>query len=438
MTPRQLFSGIFALSLFLSACQPPSGGSPVTPQPTLSPPTALTATVPFQPTLLSPTSEPTAVPPSPLPSAEAGGNNSTAAPPTPVPARIPDPAAYTWAPVISAITAPTDIKNAGDGSGRLFILEQPGRIRFLKNGQLLDAPFLDISGQVGSNGSERGLLGLVFHPKFSENGYFYVNFTDRDGNTRISRFTANGDSADPASEEQLLFVQQPFPNHNGGALAFGPDGYLYIGLGDGGSQGDPYGNAQSRNSLLGKILRIDVDHGGAYAIPNSNPYANSGEVHPEIWAYGLRNPWRFSFDHLTGDLWIGDVGQDLWEEIDFVAAGTPGGLNFGWNKMEGTHPYKGSNQPEFTAPVAEYPHGPECSVTGGYVYRGAALPAWQGIYFYGDYCSGKIWGLASPGRGHSQLLFQTGFKISTFGVDEAGELYVADYNGTIYRLEKHP
>jgi glucose/arabinose dehydrogenase len=320
----------------------------------------------------------------------------------------------------------------------LFIVEQPGRIRILKNGQLLDAPFLDIRDRVGSNGSERGLLGLAFHPKFAENGYFYVNYTDRDGNTHIARFTAKGDSADPASEKRLLFVQQPFPNHNGGALAFGPDGYLYIGLGDGGSQGDPYGNAQSLNSMLGKILRIDVDHGDPYAIPADNPFVNSGGAYKEIWAYGLRNPWRFSFDRLTKDLWIGDVGQDLWEEIDFVSAGTPGGLNFGWNKMEGRHPYKGSNQPEFTAPVAEYPHGAECSVTGGYVYRGAALPEWQGVYFYGDYCSGKIWGLPRPALGQSQLLFQTGFRISTFGVDEAGELYVADYNGTIYRLEKHP
>lgn len=419
---RQLFIGIFALSLTLSACQPPSGDSPNSPQPTLPLPAVLTATIP----------------PSPPPSAEAGVNNPTAAPPAPNPGHIPDAAAYTWAQVVSGITAPTDIKNAGDGSGRLFILEQPGRIRILKDGQLLDPPFLDITDRVGSNGSERGLLGLAFHPKFAQNGYFYVNYTDKDGNTHIARFTANGDSADPASEKKLLFAQQPFPNHNGGALAFGPDGFLYIGLGDGGSQGDPYGNGQSKNSLLGKILRIDVNNGNPYAIPADNPFANSGGVKKEIWAYGLRNPWRVSFDRLTNDLWIGDVGQDLWEEIDFVPAGTPGGLNFGWNKMEGTHPYSGSNQPEFTTPVAEYPHGQECSVTGGYVYHGAALPEWQGVYFYGDYCSGRVWGLASPVLGQAQLLFETGFRISTFGLDEAGELYVADYNGAIYRLEKRP
>jgi len=212
-----------------------------------------------------------------------------------------------------------------------------------------------------------------------------------------------------------------------------------IGLGDGGSAGDPYGNAQSGNALLGKILRIDVDHGDPYSIPADNPYASSSNVHPEIWAMGLRNPWRFSFDRLTGDLWIGDVGQNLWEEIDFVPAGTPAGLNFGWNEMEATHPFKGNNQAGFTAPAAEYPHGAECSVTGGYVYRGQALPEWQGVYFYGDYCSGAIWGLTSPPQGTTPvLLFQTGFKISTFGVDQDGELYVADYAGTIYRLEKRP
>jgi glucose/arabinose dehydrogenase len=342
---------------------------------------------------------------------------------------------------VAGITDPTDIKNAGDGSGRLFILEQPGQILILKNGALLADPFLDIRDRVGNNGSERGLLGLAFHPKFSQNGYFFVNYTDKNGNTHVARFTASADSANPDSEKQLLFVQQPFPNHNGGALAFGPDGYLYIGLGDGGSAGDPYGNAQSGNTLLGKILRIDVDGADPYAIPASNPYAASGEGRKEIWAKGLRNPWRFSFDRLTGDRWIGDVGQNLWEEIDFVPAGklagAPAGLNFGWNKMEASHPYNGSDQPEFTPPVAEYPHGAECSVSGGAVYRGAALPAWQGVYFYGDYCSGAVWGLASPPQGNQPiLLFQTGFKISTFGVDEAGELYVADYNGAIYRLER--
>jgi glucose/arabinose dehydrogenase len=418
--PRQLFTGIFVLSLCLSAC------SSIAPQPT-----SVSSTLP------PPKVQIAATPPSPLPSAEAGNNHPTAAPPAPILVEIPEPAAYTWAQVVSGVTNPVDLQNAGDGSGRLFIVEQPGQIRVLKAGQLLEAPFLDIRNRVGSNGSERGLLGLAFHPKFVENGYFYVNYTARDGNTRIARFTASGERADPASELALLSVQQPFANHNGGALAFGPDGYLYIGLGDGGSGGDPYDNAQSLNTWLGKILRIDVNTlETPYGVPADNPF--NDQRLSEIWAIGLRNPWRFSFDSVTGDLWIGDVGQNQWEEINFVPAGTPGGLNFGWNRVEASYPFKGSYQPEFTAPVAEYSHGAECSVTGGYVYRGAALPEWQGIYFFGDYCSGKVWGLASPPLGQTQAFFQTGFRISTFGVDEAGELYLADYNGAIYRLQKRP
>jgi glucose/arabinose dehydrogenase len=358
-----------------------------------------------------------------------------------VPTQIPDPAAYTLTRVDGSLANPTDIKNAGDGSGRLFILEQPGRIRIVKDGQLLGTAFLDITDRVRSDGSEQGLLGLAFHPKFSQNGFFYVNYTDKNGDTHISRFTASGasgDSADPASEKQVLFVNQPFQNHNGGALAFGPDGFLYIGLGDGGSQGDPYGNGQSTSTLLGKILRIDVDNGDPYAIPADNPFANNNNGSKEIWAYGLRNPWRFSFDRSTNDLWIGDVGQAQWEEIDFVPAGTPGGLNFGWNKMEGMHPYKDNNRPILTMPIIEYPHGVGCSVTGGYVYRGSALPEWQGVYFYGDYCSGKIWGLINGPLKRPKLLFDSDLRVSTFGEDEAGELYVADYNGAIYRLEKLP
>ena len=425
--PRFLFIGILVLSLTLTACQAPSGDSV---------PAAAVATsrpLPAPATLVSPS--PT---PAPLPSAEV--LTVTPAPaPTLAPVSFPDPARYTWAPVVTGLTAPTDLRSAGDGSGRLFILEQRGVIRVFSQGQLAAAPFLDITERIGSNGSEQGLLGLAFHPKFAENGYLYVNYTDRQGTTHLSRFTASGASADPASEVQLLTQSQPFANHNGGSLAFGPDGYLYAGLGDGGSGGDPYDNAQSLQTWLGKTLRLDVNTVDTpYGVPMSNPF--NDQRLSEIWALGLRNPWRFSFDSLTGDLWIADVGQNQWEEIDFVPAGSAGGLNFGWNRMEGTHPYNGGAQPEFTAPVAEYPHGPECSVTGGYVYRGAALPEWQGIYFYGDYCTGKIWGLATPPLvgAAPKLLFETGFRISTFGVDEAGELYVADYGGAIYRLEKRP
>lgn len=400
----------------------------------LSPPTQV-----IQPSLPPPraeTSLPTN-PPAPASSTSPTPTNSpqSATPPATTAARLPDPAAYRWQQVVDGLEAPTDIQSAGDGSGRLFVLEKPGRIRIIKDGRLQPTPFLDITGQVGSLGSEQGLLGLAFHPKFSQNGYFFVNYTDQDGNTHIARFIARGDAADPASEKRLLFVQQPFANHNGGGLAFDPSGMLVIGLGDGGSQGDPYGNGQSKNTFLGKLLRLNVDTGDPYAIPADNPFASAGG-RAEIWYFGLRNPWRFSFDRQTGDLWIADVGQDLWEEIDFVPAGKTGGLNFGWNAMEGKHPYKGVDQPGFTPPVAEYSHAYGCAVTGGYVYRGSALPAWQGVYFFGDYCSGRVWGLPSPPNDTQPVqLYQTNFKISTFGVDDAGELYLADYaGGSIYKL----
>jgi glucose/arabinose dehydrogenase len=272
---------------------------------------------------------------------------------------------------------------------------------------------------------------------------FYVDYTDENGNTVIARFhvsTSNPDLADPASETDILRVNQPYDNHKGGQLAFGPDGYLYIGLGDGGSEGDPQLTGQNLRSLLGKLLRIDVDHGVNYAVPSDNPYVKGGGL-PEIRAVGLRNPWRFSFDRLTGDLYIADVGQDAWEEIDFVPAGMLGGLNFGWSFYEGLHPYKG--QPpanvSFTLPITEYSHSDGCAVTGGYVYRGAALPEWQGVYFYGDYCSGNIWGLRITNKSNSQvkILFTTSAQITTFGLDETGEIYLADYGtGELSRLEK--
>jgi glucose/arabinose dehydrogenase len=308
---------------------------------------------------------------------------------------------------------------------------------------MLPTPFLDISAKVGSRYTEQGLLGLAFHPHFAQNGQFYVNFTDENGNTVIARFHVSATDpnlADPASEVDILHVNQPYNNHNGGGLAFGPDGYLYIGLGDGGSEGDPLGIGQNLQTLLGKMLRIDVDHGNPYAIPTGNPFAGGGGL-PEIWAYGLRNPWRFSFDRLTGDLFIADVGQDTWEEIDFVPSGTPGGMNFGWSYYEGMHPYKGQPPANatFTWPITEYSHADGCAVTGGYVYRGLALPEWQGVYFYGDYCSGNIWGLIQLAGSSQQLkiLFTTNAKITTFGVDESGEIYLADYGvGELLRLER--
>jgi glucose/arabinose dehydrogenase len=313
-------------------------------------------------------------------------------------------------------------------------VEQAGRILVYQNGAVLPQPFLDIISEVGSTGNEQGLLGLAFHPDYAHNGLFFVNYTGRNGDTVIARFKVSTDPnlAEVASETALLHVDQPFANHNGGVLVFGPDGYLYAGLGDGGSQGDPSGNGQRTDVLLGKILRLDVNSGNPYAIPSDNPFGN------EVWAYGLRNPWRLSFDRTTHDMYIGDVGQNSWEEIDFLPAGSPGGANFGWNIMEGNHAYEGDDQSGLIAPVAEYSHAEGgCSVSGGHVYRGAELPEWQGVYLYGDFCSGIIWGLLHTGTGwQNQALFDTDFNISSFGLDQAGELYLSDLKGVVYRLGK--
>ena len=389
------------------------------------------------------------VPPTPLPATDIPDTQEpptvappptdfpTALPPTDVPTEtpsaaptFPNPDAYDWETVASSLTRPVDLQHAGDGSSRLFIVEKVGRIRILQNGQLLDFPYLNITDRVGSSSNEQGLLGLAFHPDYTVNGLFFVNYTDNNGDTVIARYRVTGDLnvADPNSETVLLHVDQPFPNHNGGVLAFGPDGYLYAGLGDGGSAGDPLGNAQNLDTLLGKILRLDVDSADPYSIPPDNPFEN------EIWAYGLRNPWRLSFDRATGDLYIGDVGQNAWEEIDFVPAGTPGGINFGWNILEGTHPYGGGQQNGLTPPVAEYSHSEGCSVTGGYVYRGS-MPEWNGVYLYGDYCAGTVWGLIrSDGGWQNQALFSDVGRITSFGQDESGEVYLILDSGQILRL----
>jgi glucose/arabinose dehydrogenase len=349
--------------------------------------------------------------------------------PPPSASTFPDPNAYQWQMIASGLQRPVDLQP--DGSGRLFILEKAGRIRIIENEQLLNEPFLDITDRVGSRGNEQGLLGLAFHPQYEENGWFYVNYTDTNGDTVLARFQVSSDAnrSDPGSELRLLGVDQPYPNHNGGALAFGPDGNLYAGLGDGGAAGDPQGNAQSLDTLLGKILRLDVDSGEPYAIPGDNPFGN------EIWAYGLRNPWRLSFDTATGDLYIGDVGQGEWEEIDFLAAGSAGGANFGWDHREGAHDYEGGGPAGMIDPVAEYSH-PEggCSVSGGYVYRGA-MPEWNGIYLYGDYCTGIIWGLFRSVAGwQEQQLFDVDVTITSFGQDENGEVYLVSDSGSIHRL----
>jgi glucose/arabinose dehydrogenase len=336
-----------------------------------------------------------------------------------------------------------DLAQAGDGSGRLFVLEQIGVIRVIQDNQRQDQPFLDIRDRVGSQGNEQGLLGIAFHPDFQNNGFFYLNYTDNSGDTVISRFTtpvdANGSRplADPASEKVLLQVDQPFANHNGGQVIFGPDGYLWIGLGDGGSGGDPRNNGQNPDTLLGKLLRIDVNQGDPYSIPADNPFtAGGGAV--EVWALGLRNPWRFSFDSLTGDLYIGDVGQNQWEEVDYLPGGTVSSpVNFGWNVREGVHPYRDNMGEEgLVDPIFEYDHNSGCSITGGFVYRGKSLPDLNGVYLVGDYCSGLVWGLIPSGDGWtSDVLFRTGLSISSFGVDGDGEMYLMDLGGGVYKLE---
>jgi glucose/arabinose dehydrogenase len=358
--------------------------------------------------------------------------STTGMPPTEtvhIPA-FPDPDQYEWQLIARGLDRPLDIQSAPDHSGRLFIVEKPGMIRMYEGDALLENPFLNIVSRVNDLDREQGLLGLAFHPAYQQNGYFYVNYIDSGGDTVISRFHAEGNAADPGSETILLKIQQPYTNHNGGALTFGPDGHLYLGLGDGGGSGDPFGNAQNTNNLLGKILRIDVDHGDPYTIPSGNPFGN------EVWAYGLRNPWRISFDRMSGDLWIGDVGEANWEEINYLPAGSDGGVNFGWSIMEGNHGYDGTPQLGLRRPVVEYDHEVGCSVTGGYVYRGS-MPEWYGIYLYGDYCSGSIWGtIISNANATSELLFQSGQNITSFGQDQAGELYLASDSGQVYKLIK--
>jgi len=340
---------------------------------------------------------------------------------------------------------PADITNAGDE--RLFIVERPGYIRILDgSGSLLPVPFLDIDGRVSPANGERGLLGLAFHPDYAQNGYFYVNYTRNNGDTRISRFSVSANdpnTADPNSELVLLDIPQPYSNHNAGDLYFGPDGYLYIAMGDGGSGGDPQNFSQNRQSLLGKIIRIDVDNGAPYRIPADNPFVDDDSTLDEIWAIGLRNPWRFSFDRLTGDLWIGDVGQNEWEEINYVPAGSGSGLNYGWRCYEGFEAFNLSGcaaESNYTFPVHTYRTGSSdgCSVTGGFVYRGGEYPGLYGKYVYTDFCSGRFWILEPTGPDswrNTEVLNDVGGEYATFGQDAEGELYVgALTSGRVYRL----
>ncbi len=354
----------------------------------------------------------------------ANGTESATAPP-----RWP---AITLNKVATGFTQPAYLAGAGDGSGRIFVVEQPGRIRILKSGSILPSPFLDITSLVQLD-SEQGLLSVAFSPGFARNGTFYIDYTSKAGNGRtvIARYhvlSTNPDLADASIAETILTIDQPYPNHNGGQLQFGPDGLLYIGMGDGGSAGDPQHNGQNPTALLASILRIDVEHG-------------AGPYQPQIWAKGLRNPWRFSFDAANGDLYIADVGQDSYEEVDYVPAGTGPGLNFGWNVMEGLHCYGAAtcSASGFTLPVAEYDHGQGCSVSGGYVYRAKRYPALTGIYFYGDFCSGKLWGMRRVnGAWSTSVLKETDFSVSGFGIDDDGNLYLLDYHGGIYEVAATP
>ena len=370
--------------------------------------------------------------------------------PVPKPKAVPVQSVSQHAPVVrsalvaTGLQAPTGIVVTPDKADkRLFVLEEAGTVRILNSSGALDQPsFLDIRDKVMYSG-EMGLLGLAFDPAYKQNGYFYVDYIDKGQNTVVARYKVSAQSnvADPASEKVLLTVKQPYPNHKGGDITFGPDGYLYIPLGDGGSGGDPENRAQDKSNYLGKILRIDVHKGDPYSVPATNPFAKEAGTKPEIWAYGLRNPWRISFDAATGDMYVADVGQGLYEEIDVQKASSKGGENYGWRCYEALHAFKTDGcqaQGSYTAPVLEYDHQQNrCSITGGYVYRGSRYSALVGKYFYGDYCSGQLFYAAqSQGKYAPVLAAQTPYMFSAFGQSGDGELYFADYKtGSIYHLE---
>lgn len=359
-----------------------------------------------------------------------------------------DPAAFDIGleEIAAGFDSPVYAIGPDDGSGRLFVVEQPGVIRIIAGGETLEQPFLDISGIVESGSSEQGLLSVAFPDDFADSGLFYVYYTARSeegvGDNTIARYQVIADDpnvADPGSGEVLLRVADFRVNHNGGQLQFGPDGFLYAGFGDGGGGGDPDENAQNPSTLFGSLIRIDPSVDGlTYAIPADNPFAEGGDGAPEVWAWGLRNPWRFSFDRETGDLYIGDVGQGAIEEVDWLAAGTPGGANFGWNILEGTQCFRSEtcDKTGLTPPVAEYTHQFGCSVVGGYVYRGEQAPALEGVYLFADFCTGFIWGMARDGSGVWLVSdpIETGLSIPSFGEDAAGEIYVVARSGEIFRV----
>lgn len=340
---------------------------------------------------------------------------------------------------VSGLSQPTHLTHAGDSSGRVFVVEQAGTIRIIQNAQLLPTPFLDIRSRVVSGG-ELGLLSVLFHPGYASNRRFFVNYTTDEGAGLISVVAeyhaspTNPNLADPI-EFRILEVAQPFTNHKGGLNLFGPDGKMYIGFGDGGSAGDPFNNAQKLGTLLGKLLRIDVDAAAPYAVPPDNPFITTPGAKPEIWAYGFRNPWRFAFDRCDGRLFLGDVGQDAWEEVDLVLKGK----NYGWRIMEGAHcfsPPTGCRTRGLELPIHEYSHSVGCSVIGGFVYRGQSVPGLAGRYIFADLC-GPLWALTPSGSTWTRTeLLQTGLSISSLGEDQLGELYVVDYSGSIYKVRR--
>jgi glucose/arabinose dehydrogenase len=353
-------------------------------------------------------------------------------------------------PVASGFNAPTQVVAPGDGSGRLFVVQQGGRIRIIDGGVVQSPAFIALDDKIATGG-ERGLLGLAFHPAFASNGRFYVYFTrKKDGAVAINEYRVSDSDpnlADMSTKRRIITIGQPYSNHNGGRMAFGPDGYLYIGTGDGGGAGDPGNRARSKKSLLGKMLRIDVDgvtSNHAYRTPASNPYKGRPGRN-EIWSRGLRNPWGWSFDRVSGDLWIGDVGQSRIEEIDRALVNGKKtsrgrGVDFGWPVMEGTKCYRpatGCNTSGKREPVTQYRHTKGCSVTGGYAYRGSDVPALAGRYLFGDWCSGTIWTISrtAPKPAGKSVLLSTSLHITSFGEDESGELYVLDGGGSLYRIE---
>jgi glucose/arabinose dehydrogenase len=360
-----------------------------------------------------------------------------ATPPTP---EGPAPVAVRLGEIVSGLARPLFVTEPPGGGG-LFVVEQGGTIRIVRDGRLLDRPFLDLTAELDSSVGERGLLGLAFAPDYPSSGAFFVAHTAPGPAVEVRRFRRSADPlrADPASAERVLAMDDPASNHNGGMIAFGRDGYLYVGTGDGGKGGDPWNNAQDLDSLLGKVLRLDVSR-APYGIPPDNPFTDGRRGRSEIWAYGLRNPWRFSFDRETGELWIADVGQSSWEEVNVEDPRRGGGLNYGWKRMEGRHcysPRKGCDAAGLHLPIHEYGHDRGCSVTGGYVYRGQAIPELVGLYLFADYCNGRIWALRRDGdAAEVAVLLESRRRVSSFGEDAAGELYVCDHEGTILRLER--